>query len=233
MKYYGLIPAKGRSRGLPGKNIAPLMGKPLFVWSIVAALSAPSLSDVFVSTESDQIAEIAHKFAAKVIVRPDELCGDETTSHAVIKHAIPHIRQVAGANDFGVVLLQPTSPLRTSDDIEKAIELFMGSRSHALVSVYPVDSSLLKVYRIDEHGDLVGAFSLDAPYSPRQSLPKIYMPNGAIYIFTAAQFLAGDRIPRTKVIPFIMDANRSIDIDTREDFDLARKYMEATCEKKT
>lgn len=226
LNFYALIPAKYQSRGLPEKNITILKDKPLVAWSIEAGLKTQSIKTVFVSTESCRVAEICSRFGAQIIDRPDSLCADNTTTDAVIQHAITIIRKQVKEDDFGIVLLQPTSPLRNSIDVDQAIQVFVSSDANALVSVYPVESSLLKVYKQDDKGFLIGAFSPDTPYLPRQSLPQIYMPNGAIYIFTASQFLTAGQIPRTQVVPFIMDKERSIDIDTRDDLESVKIFLE-------
>lgn len=231
MDYVGLIPAKGRSCGLPGKNVIDLCGKPLISWTIEASINAGLLSSVFVSTESEAIANISQQYNIQLVDRPLELCGDLTTSDEVIKHAIPIIRSRLKKQDFGIVLLQATSPLRTAIDIDEAVTGFSSSSADALVSVFEINNSILKTYKIDHDGFLLGAFSPDAPYTPRQRLPKTYMPNGAIYIFSAKKFEESEGIPRKKVLPYVMAKSRSIDIDSKEDLELAAKYLGAKCPK--
>ena len=228
MDFVGLITAKGRSRGLRGKNTADLCGKPLVAWSIDAAMASRMISAVFVSTENEQIKGISKRLGAYVIPRPHDLCGDSTTSDEVIAHAIPCIMESREDANVGIVLLQPTSPLRTADDIDMAIQAYADSDAKALVSVVLLKSHMFKACKLDADGYLVGAFSPDAPYQPRQSLPRIFMPNGAIYIFSAAEFLKAGCIPRSKVLAYAMSSERSIDIDCQVDLDVARRYLEET-----
>lgn len=226
MEFVGLITAKGHSRGLLGKNMVNLFGKPLVAWSIDAGMTSKTISAVFVSTEDEQIKQISEELDAHIIPRPCNLCRDGTTSDEVIAHAIPCIREFLRETNIGVVLLQPTSPLRTADDIDMAIQAYADSDAKALVSVMPLESHMFKACKLDADGYLVGAFSPDAPYQPRQSLPRIFMPNGAIYIFSAAEFLKAGGIPRNRVLPYIMNNEHSVDIDCQADLDVVKKYME-------
>jgi CMP-N,N'-diacetyllegionaminic acid synthase len=163
----------------------------------------------------------------EVIQRPSELCLDTSTTEEVISHSIPHIQRHLAQSLFGIVLLQPTSPLRTAKDIDEAVQLFQVSKCKALISVKTIESSILKAYIKNEQGFLTGAFSSEAPHQPRQQLPQVFMPNGAIYIFTNHIFQQeGEKIPRDQLIPFEMDDHKSIDIDTYDDLVAANNYLE-------
>lgn len=194
-------------------------------WSIDAAIDSKSISKVYVSTDDSAISHEAARRGAHVISRPESLCRDDSTTDEVIAHAIPAIRDDLGHADFNIVLLQPTSPLRDSEDIDGAIERFSSTRPAALISVCRVEKSMLKLYIKGSDGYLTGAFSEDAPFSPRQSLPDAYRPNGAIYIFGSMGFMAQNRIPRKMIVGYEMDASRSVDIDTMEDLENAEMLI--------
>lgn len=226
-----LIPAKGKSTGLPGKNLVALEGKPLVAWSIDAAIDSKVISRVYVSTDDPVISLESRRRGAHVIHRPDSLCRDDSTTDDVIAHAIPLIKYDLGCPSFNIVLLQPTSPLRDGEDVRGALERFNSCLPAALISVCRVDKSLLKLYVCNIEGYLVGAFSEDAPFIPRQSLPDAYRPNGAIYIFNSMNFLIKNCIPRNQIVGYEMSLSKSIDIDTIEDLENVKKLLGKNNEK--
>jgi CMP-N-acetylneuraminic acid synthetase len=125
-----------------------------------------------------------------------------------------------------IVLLQPTSPLRTSRHIDDAFSQLNKHDTTSLISVYIPEKSPFKCFVRDQSGYLTGLVSNEAPFMNRQELPEVFMPNGAIYIFSIEEFLEGECIPVNRVIPFIMNERESIDIDTQEDVDLVEKIMQ-------
>jgi len=216
MKTYALVPARKGSKGLPGKNIKELLGKPLIQWTIEAANKASGIDDIFVTSDDNKILSLCEKLSCKSIKRPAKLAADNTEMSSVIFHAIEKIKETSGDEDFILILLQPTSPLRTYSHIEQALRLF-GDNVDCVISVCEIDNHICKAY-IVEGEYLVALMSPSAPYQCRQLLPRTVLPNGAIYIFTASKFKEYSGIPRDKIKPFIMSKNDSIDIDSIEDF---------------
>ncbi len=220
-----LITARGGSKGLPRKNILELSGLPLIAWTIKAAQQARSIDAVYVSTEDDEIATVSRGFGAEVIVRPDELAQDASGSEPVIAHALMELVQ-QGVVVHRVCLLQPTSPMRSHSHIDEAFTRLENKGAHCVLSVFEPSHSAAKAYQLKSDGSITGLLFDDAPYTPRQTLPVTYQPNGAIYWFLADQFLAHQKIPRTQVFPYVMDEYHSIDIDTIEDFKNAQARLE-------
>ncbi|EGQ8469064.1 CMP-sialic acid synthetase [Vibrio alginolyticus] len=216
-EYIALITARGGSKGLPRKNVLPLYGIPLIGWTIKAAQGCSYISKVLVSTDDDEIACVSKDFGAEVIDRPDELATDTASSIDVISHAISWLEQKEVQKYKGMILLQPTSPLRTSHHIKDAIELYENTTANIVISVFEPTHTPIKAYLENEDGTLSGLYSNEAPYQRRQDLPKAYQPNGAIYAFSIDEFKLNNHFPRNKVFPYVMSEVESTDIDTLED----------------
>jgi CMP-N,N'-diacetyllegionaminic acid synthase len=219
-----LITARGGSKGLPRKNILPLNGKPLISWTIEAALQSDCIEKVFVSTDDTEISAISKLYGAEVIDRPREFATDTATSDVVIEHAITYIEE-QGYDLEIIVLLQPTSPLRTSQHIDDAFVLYKQKKANIVLSVFEPEHTPIKAYVEQEDGSIRGIHSDDAPYKRRQDLPRSFQPNGAIYIFNVQSFKKLNRIPRDKVYPFVMLTNESVDVDTFEDLQHIENYL--------
>jgi CMP-N,N'-diacetyllegionaminic acid synthase len=220
-----LITARGGSKGLPRKNVLPLAGKPLIAWTIEAALNANCIDQVYVSTDDVEIATVSRQFGATVIARPDELAQDDTGSEPVIAHAIEYL-QAAGVKVAQVFLLQPTSPLRSAQHIDAAWQHYCQQKAACLISVFEPKHTPAKAYKVNADGTISGLLSDSAPYSRRQELPSAVQPNGAIYLFSASAFMQQRQIPRQQVVPFMMNHNDSVDIDSADDLALAATLME-------
>lgn len=215
----GIIPARGGSKGIRNKNIKYLAGKPLIVYSIEAALKSKYVDRTFVSTENEEIARIAMKYDVGMINRPTELAKDETPTIDVIFHTL----QVLKAGNFEpkiVVLLQPTSPLRNARDIDNALELFMRNDCESVVSVGEAKHSPYWSFKIEDKY-LKPIFGEKYLKMRRQELPKVYVPNGAIYISTTETLYKYKSFYCSKTIPYVMPWERSVDIDDEIDFILA------------
>ncbi|WP_417319154.1 cytidylyltransferase domain-containing protein [Emcibacter sp.] len=208
-----IIPARAGSKGIPDKNITPVCGKPLIQYSIDAALGSKYIDRVVVSSDGQKILETAQNLGAEQLQRPAELATDQASSHLLISHAI----QALGLENSYIILLQPTSPLRTSAHIDDAFIEMAHRNAENLISVYQPPETPYKAYKLTDDGYLTGLISKEAPYMRRQDLPPAFFPNGAIYIFSAKNFLKEDKIPSEKVIPFEMTPGDSIDVDTPED----------------
>lgn len=211
-----LITARGGSKGLPKKNIIPLNGKPLICWTIDAAIKSNCISSVYVSTDDNEIKEVSKKSGAECIDRPKELATDTSSSEEVVLHAIEYFKSIRLPVKT-IVLLQPTSPLRTSHDIDEALEVFHRKNAKLVLSVFQPAHTPIKAYISNESGELKGLYAEEAPYMRRQDLPIAFQPNGAIYIFDSLNFMENRYFPRTKVFPYIMSEQDSVDVDTLDD----------------
>jgi len=219
-----IITARGGSKGLKRKNILDFNGKPLIAWTIEAALNSKRIDECFVTTEDDEIAEVSIMHGAKVIPRPINLAGDFVTSEDVLVHALSELEETFEHIDI-LALLQPTSPLRSSTEIDLAIQEYIKSSADCVISVFKPKHSAAKAYKLNENGSISGLFDESAPYEPRQNLPQTFQPNGAIYVFNSEKFKSAGKIPRENVYPFEMSEETSIDIDDIDDFRKAEEQM--------
>lgn len=219
-----LIAARGGSKGLPGKNIISINGKPLIEWTIKAALDCSLVGRVFVSTDDKDIARISVAAGAEVIDRPAELATDTASSVDVIVHAIAWCRERQISAD-DMVLLQPTSPLRNACHLQEALTFYWQHNAHAVISVFEPAQTPMKSYVEQPDGSIQGLFSPEAPYLRRQDLPRAFQPNGAIYAFSTQAFSMNNHFPREKVFPYLMSEQDSVDIDRAEDLLIAEKRM--------
>jgi len=225
MNTTAIITARGGSKGIPRKNIKLICGEPLIAWTIKAAKSSKHVTAIYVSTEDDEIAKISKSFGAEIIERPKELSQDTSDSESVLAHAISELE--SQGKDLGdILLLQPTSPLRTGKHIDEAINLYREKQANCVISVYEPDQSIVKAYVQESDGQIVGILNRNAPYTRRQDLPKVFLPNGAIYVFSSRRFNKYKQIPRDNVHPYVMSQKASIDIDNQDDFDQAQKLLE-------
>ena len=209
-----LVPARRGSKGLPGKNVALVDGLPLISYTINAAVGSGAFSQVTVSTDDREVMAIASESGLDILSRPEELASDSASADSVIDH---FISERSPSPDSIIVYLQPTSPMRSSGHINQALTLFTAKNPDALISVKRASPSIFKTYEVCSDGTIEGLFGLDAPYSSRQIFPELLSPNGAIYIFRANKFSELGKIPRTGAIPFRMDDQSSLDIDSPED----------------
>lgn len=220
-KVLAIIPARGGSKGLPRKNLLNLAGKPLITWTIESSLGSKYITKTIVSSDSDEILEVAKGFGSDILKRPEELAKDTSSSEVVVKHAIEAIDE---KYDY-VVLLQPTSPLRGTNDIDSAFEKLFSSDATALISVCEYDNKILKAFKENEFGYIEGISNNKYPFMRRQDLPKTYMSNGAIYIIKVDEFLRNNSFFTNKTILYPMDEIKSLDIDTKEDLAKVEKYI--------
>lgn len=223
MDIISIIPARGGSKGIPRKNIKLLNGKPLIYYSIEASNSCNFISKTFVSTEDDEISEISKKLGSQVIKRPLNLANDKSSSIDVIFHVLDYLEDKNSLPEI-FVLLQPTSPLRTSKDITNAIELFKSNECDSLVSVSELNHQSLLNFSLNE-GYLVQNTEKEFFNSRRQDLPTYYVLNGAIYITTPDFIRKNKSFYGDRTIPYLMPKERSIDLDTPLDFKIVDFLM--------
>lgn len=223
MKIISIIPARGGSKSLPKKNILNLAGQPLITWTIKASLKSKYVSKTIVTSDNSEILEISHQSGAETILRPYELALDNTPTEPVIEHVLENIENI---NEYDyLILLQPTSPLRNEIDIDKAFELLLTKSATALISVKEIDNKILKSFRTNKYGYLEGISNNAFPFMRRQDLPKVFMPNGAIYIVKIDEFLKFNKLFTPKTIHYLMSEEKSYDIDTIEDLDNCNKIL--------
>ncbi len=218
----GLITARGGSKGVPGKNIKLLAGKPLIVWTIEVALASGRLDRLILSTDSHEIADIASKAGCEVpFMRPDELATDAATSVDVISHAL---ETISSDHDI-VVLLQPTSPMRAPEDIVNCLDVLSAEDAPFAVSVVDTTLPPEHIYRVDARGRLVPVIE-SGNATRRQELNPSYALNGAVYAFKRDWFIDTGCLNIADAIPYKMPSARSIDIDTELDFFIAGALMQ-------
>ena len=215
MKVIAIIPARGGSKGIPRKNLVNFSGKPLMQWTIEAALESKYITDVVVSSDDDEILNEAQK-NKKVLAlkRPIELAQDTSKTEPVLTHVLDSLNEIK--YDY-LILLQPTSPLRTFEDIDFAFEKLLNSEATSLISVCELEHHPYKSFKVDEKGYLQGIINNNYPFYPRQELPKTYRANGAIYIIEVSAFLKKNTLLTNKTTHFEMTIESSLDIDTFDD----------------
>ena len=217
-----IIPARSGSKGLPRKNIKLLGGKPLIAWTIEAAIQSEKFSRIIVSTDSVEIAEVAQKWGAEVpFLRPDSLSTDESSVIDTINYTLGLLD---GKFD-SVCLLQPTSPLRTSNHLIEAVGLFEKDDVHSLVSVTKVDKSPQWCFWRNEEAYLTPILNDGFSLSRRQELQDAFVLNGAIYIAETEELLREKKFLFDDTVSYLMSKESSIDIDDLIDFKLAQLIL--------
>ncbi|MDD3603880.1 MAG: pseudaminic acid cytidylyltransferase [Kiritimatiellae bacterium] len=214
----GLITARGGSRGLPGKNILSFCGKPLIAYTVEAALQSGCFDNVLVSTDSREIADVCLKYGAEVpFLRPAHLAADDAKSRDVVLHALDFMEQKSPVES--ICLLQPTSPLRSAEDIRQAVSVFRRNSADSVISVTEYSHPIQWAVSVSEDGKISEPSGLKP--SRRQDQSVCYHPNGAIYIFNAEFIRRSEGYIGKNTYALIMPPERSVDIDTPFDFMLA------------
>lgn len=217
-----VIPARGGSKGIPGKNLHPLAGKPLIAYTIGQALAASRVTRVVVSTDSDLIAGVALRSGAEVVRRPESLSGDEATSESALIHCLDHLRAVEQYEPELVVFLQATSPLRSDSDIDAAIAALERGGADSLFSACPQHGF---VWRVNE--EAVKPLNYDPQRRPRrQEAPEDVTENGSIYVFKPWVLLnLGCRLGG-KIAVYRMGWLDSLQIDEPEDIPIVEFLLQ-------
>ena len=217
-----MIPARGGSKSVPRKNLAPVAGRPLIGWTIGSALASGALTRTVVSTDDDEIAAYARECGAEVpFLRPPELAGDNSPMIGVVRHGIQWYRDRGDEHD-AVVVLQPTSPLRRAGHIDEAVRLFRERDADSVVSVVPVPHRFSPYSVMQEDDGFLQRFWTEpTDFDPhiRQQQPVLWARNGPVVLVSQAErILAGDDLYGDRIVPMVMSPEDSIDID--EPFDL-------------
>ena len=221
MNLLALIPARGGSKGIPRKNIRSFCGKPLLQWSIEAALSSSSVDQVVVSTDDPEIAQVALASGAEVpFLRPPELSSDSAPGIAAVLHALDQLPYVTD-----VLLLQPTSPLRTVHDIESIVALRNKALCESVVSLTPCAKHPAWMYNLASDQRLDPFLQEQAPPC-RQQLSMVYVLNGALYLASRSFLETEQAFISPDTVGYVMPPERSVDIDTPLDWQWAEFLME-------
>ncbi len=232
MTVLGVVTARGGSKTIPGKNLRPLRGKPLLAYSVEAAQQSGAFDRLILSTDDDEIAAYGRSLGCEVpFRRPAALARDETIHLDVMKHAVEWMRDRAGYTSDLVMILQPTSPLRSPADIRAAVELIRTTGADSVVSVseVPAHFNPMRTLRIDGRG-LATLFVTGEPVrrriNRRQDMPVAWTMNGAIYLFrTGVLFDAEPSLFGDRTAAYVMPADRGISIDDLEDWASAERAL--------
>jgi N-acylneuraminate cytidylyltransferase len=217
-----IIPARGGSKGVPRKNIRQLAGKPLIAWSIEAAKQSKYIDRLILSSEDEEIIAVAKAWGCEApFVRPAELAGDDVPGIEPVLHAL---NTLPGKYDY-VVLMQPTSPLRTVQDIDGCIEHCVRRAANACVSVTEPDKSLYWAYVLDAEGRMQPLLDTGELIFQRQDLPKTYVLNGAVYVADCEWLLKTKTFITAETLAYPMDKVNSVDIDSELDLKFAEMLL--------
>jgi len=226
MEVLAYIGARGGSKGLPGKNIKLLAGKPLIAWTIQAALNSKSVNRLIFSSDDQDILRVARKYGAETVVRPKWMAADHVSQEPGIRHAVKTLHKKDNYRPDFVIVLQPTSPLRTAKDIDNAVKIMIKQKAKAVFSVYEMENSkVLKSLIEQKNGELIPTISYDHPFMSRWLLPKVYHFTGAIHIIDRRDFENGHYLAKSKILPYVMTRERSEDIDKIENFRRVEKIL--------
>ena len=222
----GVIPARGGSKGIPNKNIAPLGGEPLIAHTIIAAQGSRGLSDVILSTDSKIISECAARYGLNTpSLRPAVLATDTAKN---IDAVIYEVKKYELQNDKKVdviVLLQPTAPLRTSSDIDRALDLFFETGTSSLISVYEANFVHPNIMYFKQKGKLKPVCGEGSQIIRRQEFQSVFVRNGALYIVSREQLIKRMSFVGKSPTPYIMPREKSINIDEPYDLEIAEWMM--------
>ena len=228
MRNIAIIPARSGSKGVTDKNIRLLNGKPLLAYSIEVAKNSDVFDEIFVSTDSKDYADIAKKWGANVpFLRSEELSTDTASTWDVVKDTLMNYKKIGREFDT-ITILQPTSPMRTVNDIIKGYNEMNLKNANAVVSVCEVDHSPLWSNTLPDDGSLDGFLNKEVLNLPRQSLPVYYRINGALYIARTNYAINAKSLYDEKCYAIVMSKDNSIDIDDEFDFIIAEALMAKT-----
>lgn len=218
MKVLVIIPARGGSKGVPKKNIKMLGDKPLIAHAIACAKNSKKVSRIIVTTDSDEIATVSKQFGSEVILRPPEFADDASNVVTAVEHVCNQIKEVFDI----IVLVQPTSPLRTGKDLDAIITIFEENQNvESVISVVPMDDlHPARMYNLGTHNELI-PFLEYGETSRRQDLEPVYYRNGCFYAVKAKTFLEQKTFMVAHKMAYIMNADWLANIDTPRDFKIA------------
>lgn len=224
-----VIPARGGSKGIPRKNLVDVKGMPLVAHSILHGLAAKSVSRVVVSSEDDEILETAKKYGAEALERPVELAGDEVLDYPVFRHCLETLAKASGYRPQYIVHLRPTAPYRKTEWIDAAVAALQTSEeADSIRSVSEPAAHPYRIFRIDGNGflDPIMAHEHLEPFLlRRQELPPMYYYNCVLDVSKYSTIMEKESMTGTRLLPFIMNPEEALDIDTPRDLEFVRYFM--------
>ncbi len=223
MKVSCIILARGGSKGIPRKNIIDFCGKPLIAWTILQALDAKGVSDVWVSSDSDEILEVSRRYGAKTIIRPEAISGDAEPSESAWLHAIDFIEQRSDHSIDYVLAPQATSPLRHAADFSNAIAQIKDTDADSLFSVAETEDFFIWKQENGKNPQSVNYDYKDR--RPRQQIEKTYLENGSFYLFRPQVLINDNNRLGGDISLFVMDRYKMFQIDNIEDIELSSVIM--------
>ena len=213
-----IIPARGGSKGLPGKNLKILSGFPLIYYTIMVVLKSSEVSRVIVSTEDEEIASVAQQFGAEVpFMRPSYLATDDSLAIETYKYTVDKLIKDEAVDIVDYMVLLPTSPLRDTSDISNAVKLFREKKADSVISVTKEDKPISWFKSLDSEARIL---ENNIALRNRQDEEDYYCPNGSIYIFKK-ELIDNNKYYSDNTYAYVMPKSRSVDIDTQLDFDYA------------
>ena len=218
MNVLGIIPARGGSKGVAGKNIRLVAGDPLIAYSIRTAQESRFLTHFLTTTDDAGIAEVAERYSSPVLIRPSELAQDDTPVVSAVLHALEYAEQETGELYDIIILLQPTSPIRQGTDIDAVIQMFeKDSELEGVISVCAMhDIHPARMYNLDEDGWMAPLWS-EWETTRRQDLPAIYYRNGAIYAVRRSTLIEKRTLMSKRKKAYVMPVERLANIDDERD----------------
>lgn len=220
-----IIPARGGSKGVPGKNIRPFLGKPLISHAIKAAMGVSRFSGVIVSTDSEEIAAAARQAGGQVpFLRPAELATDSADTVGVVRHGLEWYEATRGRRADYIVLLQPTTPLRDSGDIEGALDLLLAPGEESVIGVYDATHAHPSIMYVEREGRLKPLLEGQGVVR-RQEFPRVYVRNGCFYGVTREFFEVHAALVSNNPVGYVMPRWKSVNIDEEHDFALAEFFF--------
>ncbi len=228
-----IVPARGGSKSIPRKNVRPFAGHPLLAYSIAAGRQARSVGRVLVSTDDDEVAEVARRYGAETpFLRPAELSGDETPDLPVFEHALAWLAREEGYRPTVVVQLRPTSPVRPPDCVDRAVQILLEHpEADSVRGVVPSGQNPYKMWRLTEDGRMRPLLEdgYREPYNmPRQALPPTYWQTGHIDAIRSTTILGKHSMSGEVILPLILDPRYTVDIDNLRDWERAEALLAAS-----